>query len=197
MSDNTSNHPRIVVAMSGASGAYATRLLLAKSPWPALLVASPWAKEVYRQECGPFKEVADLAQQVYQYEDMTAPIASGSTFTIGMVILPCSANTLGQIAGGLGDNLITRAAHCHLKERRPLILCLRETPLTTIDLENAARVSAAGGIIMPMTPPFFMHKGNPPDRITLHDMMDAYVDRILSLLGRQMKATWEDLCQDG
>lgn len=197
MSDTNSETPRIVVAMTGASGAYAARLLMAKSPWPILFVASPWAKTVYNQEGGVFDELAGLAGQTFESDDLAAPISSGSTHTAGMVVLPCSVNTLGQIAGGLADNLITRAAHCHLKEHRPLILCLRETPLTTIDIDNAARVSAAGGIVMPMTPPFFMHKGKKPDQITLHDLMDAYVDRVLSLLGRKMGTTWEDLCRDG
>jgi flavin prenyltransferase len=185
--------PPLVVAMTGASGAYATRLLLAKSPWPTILVASRWAKEIFVQECGSFEELAHSAGRVYDSDDMTAPPSSGSTETIGMVILPCSINTLGQIANGLGDNLITRAAHCHLKERRPLILGLRETPLTHIDLRNAVRAGEAGAVIMPLTPPFFMFKGRTPQQITLHDLMDAYVDRVLFLLGRRMSATWEDI----
>lgn len=189
----TSNKKRLVVAMCGASGVYVTRLLLAKSPWPVLFVASPWAEKVYRRECGSFQTLLQAAQDVFAYEDMSAPIASGSTSTVGMVVMPCSANTLGHIANGLGDNLITRAAHCHLKERRPLILGLRETPLTAIDLDNAAKVAAAGGTIMPITPPFYMHEGKTPETVTLHDLMDVYVDRVFSLLGQQMGETWEDI----
>jgi 4-hydroxy-3-polyprenylbenzoate decarboxylase len=185
--------PPLIVAMTGASGAYAAQLLLAKSPWPTVLVASRWAKEIFIQECGSFEGLVCSAGQVYDPDDMTAPPSSGSTATIGMVILPCSINTLGQIANGVGDNLITRAAHCHLKERRPLILGLRETPLTHIDLNNAVKASAAGAIIMPLSPPFFMFKDKTPQQITLHDLMDAYVDRVLSLLGRRMSATWEDI----
>jgi flavin prenyltransferase len=185
--------PPLIVAMTGASGVYAGRLLLEKSPWPTVLVASRWAREIFEQECGSFDSLAQCATQVYDPGDMTAPPSSGSTETVGMVIVPCSVNTLGQIANGLADNLITRAAHCHLKERRPLILGLRETPLTSIDLLNASRADAAGAVVMPLSPPFFMFKGRRPQQITLHDLMDAYVDRVLALLGRRMSVTWEDI----
>ncbi|WP_054031964.1 UbiX family flavin prenyltransferase [Desulfatitalea tepidiphila] len=188
-----SNNPRLVVAMTGASGAYVARLLLSKSPWPTILIASRWAQEIYARECGPFDEVAQLAGEVYDADNLAAPPASGSVPTAGMVIAPCSINTLGQIAAGLADTLISRAAHCHLKERRPLILAIRESPLTTINLENALKVAAAGAILMPLTPPYFMFQGKRADQITLHELMDAYVDRLLALLGRQMAATWEDL----
>ncbi|MDA8138455.1 MAG: UbiX family flavin prenyltransferase [Desulfobacteraceae bacterium] len=183
----------LIVAMAGASGVYVTRLILAKSPWPTVLIASRWAREIYAQECGSFDELAHMATVTYDPEDMAAPPSSGSTPTVGMVVAPCSINTLGQIAAGLADNLITRAAHCHLKERRSLILGLRETPLTSIDLENAVRVAHAGAVIMPLSPPFFMFKGKTADQITLHDLMEAYADRVLSVLGHPMPKTWEDL----
>ena len=185
--------PPLVVAMTGASGAYAARLLLEKSPWRTALITSKWARQIYAHECGPLEELEGLAGQVYKNSDMFAPPASGSVLTKGMVVLPCSANTLGRIAAGLGEGLITRAAHCHLKERRPLVLALRETPLTTIDVNNCATVAVAGASVMPIAPPFFMFKGRTPQQISLHDLMDAYVDRILSLLGHPMKATWEDV----
>ncbi len=184
---------RLIIAMTGASGAYAGRLLLSKSPWPTSLIATRWARDIYAHECGPFEDLAALAGEVFDPEDLSAPPSSGSTPTVGMVIAPCSINTLGQIASGLADNLITRAAHCHLKERRTLILGLRETPLTTIDLQNAVKAAQAGAVIMPLAPPFFMFKGKTPSQITLHDLMDAYVDRVLALLGKPMAATWEDV----
>lgn len=193
---NRSHEPRrqpLIVGMTGASGVYATRLILAKSPWPTTLIASPWARPIYAQECGPFDELSQMATTTYDPDDMNAPPSSGSTPTVGMVIAPCSINTLGQIASGLADNLITRAAHCHLKERRPLILGLRETPLTSIDLENAAKVAMAGAVVMPISPPFFMFKGKTAAQITLHDLMDAYVDRVLSVLGHPMPRTWEEV----
>lgn len=184
---------KLVVGMTGASGAYATQLLLAKSPWPVTLIASRWARDIYVRECGPFEHLVKSATELFDPDDLTAPPSSGSTPTVGMAIVPCSMNTLGQIASGLAGNLITRAAHCHLKEHRPLVLGLRETPLSVIDLENAAKVAAAGAVVMPISPPFFMFKGKTAAQITLHDLMDAYVDRVLSVLGHPMPSTWEDL----
>jgi flavin prenyltransferase len=183
----------LIVAMTGASGAYAARLLLEKSPWPTTLITSTWARQIYAHECGPLEELEKLSGRMFDNTDMLAPPASGSVPTMGMVILPCSANTLGQIAAGLGESLIARAAHCHLKERRPLILGLRETPLTRIDVGNCATVVDAGAIVMPLAPPFYMFKGRTPHQITLHDLMEAYVDRLLSLLGHPMQTTWEDV----
>ena len=183
----------LVVGMTGASGAYATELLLEKSSWPTMLIASDWGRQIYAHECGPLEQLEKKARQVLDNADMLAAPASGSVPTVGMVILPCSANTLGQIAAGLGDNLISRAAHCHLKENRPLILGLRETPLSPIDVQNAAKLAAAGAIIMPLSPPFYMFKDRTPQQVTLHDLMSAYVDRVLALLGKVMPATWEDV----
>ena len=121
----TESKPRhLIVAMSGASGAYAGRLILEKSPWPTMLIASRWAKEIYEHECGDFDKLAQSADQIFEIDDLTAPPSSGSVATAGMVVMPCSINTLSHIANGMSDNLITRAAHCHLKERRPLILGL-------------------------------------------------------------------------
>jgi 4-hydroxy-3-polyprenylbenzoate decarboxylase len=185
--------PHLIVAVTGASGAYAAELLLKKSPWPTMLIASKWGREIYAHECGPVAHLEKLAGRVLDNADMLAPPASGSVPTAGMVILPCSANTLGQIAGGLGETLIARAAHCHLKERRPLIIGLRETPLSAIDLQNAAAAAAAGATVMPLAPPFFMFKGRTPQQISMHDLMDAYVDRVLALLGHPLTRSWEDV----
>ncbi len=187
------NRKRLIVAMSGASGAYAADVLLARSPWPTLLIASRWAREIYAHECGPFEQLAARAGAVFDNDDLTAPPASGSVDSVGMVVLPCSANTLGQIAAGLGHTLIARAAHCQLKERRPLILGLREAPLTLIDLRNAVQAAEAGAIITPLSPPFYMFKDRTADTISMHDLITAYVDRVLSLLGRPQAATWEDV----
>ena len=183
----------LIVAMTGASGAYAAELLLERSPWPTMLIASRWAREIYAHECGPVENLEKKAGQVFDNGDMLAPPASGSVATVGMVIMPCSANTLGQIAAGLGERLISRAAHCHLKERRPLILGLRETPLSAIDVRNCDTLAAAGAVIMPLSPPFYMFKNRNPRQISLHDLMAAYVDRVLALLGHPMQNTWEDV----
>lgn len=182
----------LILALTGATGAVAARILIEKSPWPIILVASTWGKTVYEKECGPFAEIARKVNKVYNNDDLTAPISSGSVATIGMVILPCSCNTLGEIAAGVSSTLITRAAHCHLKERRPLVLCLRETPLSLIDLRNAVALSEAGGIVMPISPPYYMLNTFQPETVSLRQLLDVYVDRVLALLGKAADKTWED-----
>ena len=181
----------LIVAITGASGVLAARTLMEKSPWPVTLVASRWGREIYERECGAFDELAARAAQVFSDDDLAAPISSGSVPTVGMVIVPCSCNALAQVAGGLGGTLIARAAHCHLKERRRLVLCVRETPWTLIDIDNARAVSTAGGIIMPISPPFYMAAGKPPEQVTLAELMAAYADRVLALLGLPPESTWE------
>jgi len=181
----------LVLGITGAAGAHAAELLLEKSPWPVTLVASKWGKDICRRECGSFEALAALAHEVLDDDDLSATIASGSVRTVGMVILPCSSGTLGKIAAGLGDSLIARAAHCHLKERRRLVLCVRESPWSLIDLDNARRVSAAGGIIMPVSPPYYMAAGRPPAEVTMTELLAAYVDRVLSVLGGEGGADWE------
>ena len=183
----------LVIALTGATGAVAARIMVERAPWPVTLVASTWGRAVYEKECGPFRELAAKADKVYNDDDLAAPISSGSVATAGMVILPCSSNTLGEIASGVSSSLITRAAHCHMKERRPLILCLREAPLTLIDLRNAASVSEAGGIIMPISPPYYMLDTSRPDTVSLRQLLDCYIDRVLVLLGKDAGRTWADV----
>jgi 4-hydroxy-3-polyprenylbenzoate decarboxylase len=145
--------PNIVLALTGASGAHAADLLVQKSPWPVTLVASRWGRDVYERECGPFERIAGAVDRVLDDDDLSASVASGSVPTEGMVVLPCSSNTMAQIAAGLGSTLVARAAHCHLKEGRKLVLCVREAPWTVMDLDNARAVATAGGIVMPLSPP--------------------------------------------
>ena len=123
---------------------------------------------------------ADLAEHVDSVltdHDLSQPFSSGTNPLDAMVIVPCSSTTLGKIAAGIGDTFITRAAAVTLKERRKLILVLRETPLSTLHLEAAARVSAAGAIVMPLCPPFYF-KPN-----TIQDIVTPFVDHMLSQLG--------------
>lgn len=180
----------LVVALTGATGVYAAKLLIERSPWPITLVASAQGRLVYEQECGDFAGLAARAAETHADTDLTAPIASGSVPTRGMVILPCTANTLGKVAQGIGDTLITRAAHCHLKERRVLVLGVRETPWTWIDIQNAGHVAAAGGVVMPLSPPFYMMAGRAPDTVTMTDLLRAYVDRVLAVLGQPAEEHW-------
>ncbi len=113
----------------------------------------------------------------HHYENLMAPIASGSFLTSGMVICPCSGSTLGAVVHGTGENLIHRAASVHLKERRKLVVVPRETPLSTIQLENMRRASEAGAVVLPAMPGFY-HDVN-----CLGDLVDFVVARILDQLG--------------
>jgi len=183
----------LIVAMTGASGALATKLLIEKSQWPVTLVASKMGRVVYEQEAGPFKELEAMADTVWKDGDLTATIASGSVPTVGMVILPCSANTLAKIGVGIADSLVTRAAHCQLKEGRKVVLCVREAPWTLLNAQNAASVAAAGGTIMPISPPFYMAKGRDPNEVSIVEMLGYYVDHVLSLFGQTAPKTWEDI----
>lgn len=183
----------LILAVNGATGAHAAERLLKKSPWPVALVASEWGKNVTQRECGDFDKLASLAAKVYDDADLAASISSGSVPTVGMVILPCSSNTMAKVAHGISDTLITRAAHCHMKEHRRLVLCVRETPWSLIDLNNAATVSAAGGIVMPLSPPFYQLAGQDPDTVTMTVLMDLFVDRVLAVLGHPATANWETI----
>ena len=183
--------PHLILGVTGASGIHAARLLIEKAPWPVDLVASLWARKVAETECGGMENLEKHARRIFAHDDLYAPPASGSVPCQGMVVLPCSAHTLAQIAAGMGDNLISRSAHCQLKERRPLILCLRESPLTLIDIDNARRAARAGAVIMPMSPPFFMFAGTDPASVSMHDLMDAFVDRVLAVLGQPAAENWE------
>src|SRR3954453_17613925 len=183
--------PPIVLAMTGASGApYAVELLrtLTRSGLTVHLTISPSGVQVLREELGievslkRFDPVAfgDLGagRLVYHHhEDFSAGIASGSFLTGGMVVSPCSMSTLGAIAHGITTNLVTRAADVHLKERRPLILVPRETPLNLIHLENMVGVTRAGAVVLPAMPGWY-HRPQ-----TLDDLVEFVVMRICDLLG--------------
>ena len=174
----------LVVAITGATGVYAAKVLIETSPWPVTLVASEQGRTVYEQECGAFDPLAARAAEVYADSDLTAPIASGSFPTRGMVILPCTANTLGKIAQGIGDTLITRTAQVALKERFKLVICVRETPLSTVTLEQCARLSRDGAIIMPISPPlYFVPK-------SVDEYVQAFVDKVLAVVGFRESKGW-------
>jgi len=183
----------LVLAVTGATGAYAAGRLIKKAPWGVSLVVSQWGREVYQRECGPIDEITKPAAAVYDDDDLSAPIASGSVPTRGMVILPCTTSTTGKIASGVGDTLITRAAHCCLKESRKLVLCVRETPWSLIDLDAARTVAAAGGVIMPISPAFYMTSDHPPESVTLDTLLDGFVDHVLAMFGNPAEKNWESV----
>jgi len=177
---------RIVLGVTGASGSvFAVEFLKRLAGEETYLVMSRWGKSVLHQETGLTAEsLTPLSKRVFSNDDMNAPLASGSNAFDAMVILPCTAATLGKIAHGVGDNLITRCAEVALKERRKLVICLRETPLSSIDLENAWKLSLAGAVIMPLSPGFYM---NPT---TLPELVNGFVDKVRGTIGLPAEAGW-------
>ena len=123
------------------------------------------------------EQVEGLADRSYPPEDLAAPLSSGSFKTEGMVVAPCSMKSLSMIAMSLNDNLLVRAADVTLKERRKLVLGVREAPLSLIHLENMAAVTRAGALVLPITPAFYNH---PRD---IDDVVEQYAARVLDHLG--------------
>ena len=173
---------RLVVAITGATGAvYGVRLLQLLSNMPGVethLVLSDAAVLTVHQEMGlGRREVEALAHVVHKNRDIGAAIASGSFQSDGMVIAPCSMKTLAAVALGLSDNLIARAADVMLKERRRLILMVRETPFNLAHLRNMTAVTEMGGIVFPPLPGFYQR----PE--TIAQMVDHTLARVIDLLG--------------
>lgn len=170
----------LIIAITGASGApYAGKLLrsIPRDRYDVHLVASEAGKLVYRLETDrDLEEDIPAGVRLYDEKDFAAPFASGSFPCAGMVVVPCTMGTLGAIAGGLSHNLIHRAADVCLKERRPLVLVVRETPLNRIHLSNMLRASEAGAVILPAMPGFY-HKPQSVD-----DIVGFVVARILDQL---------------
>jgi len=173
---------RIVVGISGASGAiYGIRLLEVLGARPDVethLVMSGGAETTIRYETGRDPaEVATLADVTYGERDLAASLASGTFLTAGMVVAPCSMRTLSGVANSAADNLITRAADVHLKERRPLVLVVRETPLHAGHLRLMSEATAAGAIILPPVPGFYQRPQ------TIADIVDHTIGKVLDVLG--------------
>jgi 4-hydroxy-3-polyprenylbenzoate decarboxylase len=185
----------LVVAITGASGTiYGIRLLeeLKKVRVSTHLIMTRFALMNLKYETEYDESyVKGLADRVYAEEDMGAPIASGSYRTDGMAIVPCSMKTLSAIANGLEINLVTRAASVALKERRSLVLMVRETPLNVIQLENMLKVARAGAFIMPASPPFYTKPKS------VDDMVNSMVGRVLDLFGieHSLYRRWQGLNQ--
>lgn len=172
---------RIVVAISGASGSvYGVRLLQVLRDRPDieshLVVSDAGWRNLLEEDGLDRAAVESLASQVHDVRNVGAPIASGSFRCCAMVIAPCSMRTLAAVAHGMGDNLLTRAADVMLKERRRLVLMVRETPLNLAHLQNMASVTAMGGIICPPVPAFYQRPK------TVADIVDGSVARVLDLL---------------
>jgi flavin prenyltransferase len=173
---------RLIVAVTGASGAVYTKLLFEKLEKlktrmeKVSVVFSENAKAVWEHELGN-KDFEKYPFQYYNQDDFFSPIASGSAKYNSMVIIPCSMGTLGKIAGGISDNLITRGADVMLKERKKLILVTRETPLNLVHINNMKTITEAGGIICPAMPAFYHHPEN------VDELLMTVVCRVLDLCG--------------
>ncbi|OHB71090.1 MAG: hypothetical protein A2W23_04410 [Planctomycetes bacterium RBG_16_43_13] len=180
---------RYIVAITGASGAiYGVRLVevLSKAECEIHLTITEAAAKVISHE---LMVPLDLENEeevkrffgnnviYYHYNQLESPIASGSYKTNGMIVVPCSVGALGRIASGISNNLVERAADVMLKERRKLILVPRETPFSSIHLENMLRLSNAGAVILPAIPGFYHHPRS------IDDQVDFVVSRILDHLG--------------
>lgn len=184
---------RLVIGLSGSSGPLlGIRLLeiLRKTPGVEthLVLSEAVAKTLSYEAPGwSVEKVGALATAVYPIRGIDAPIASGSFATDGMAVVPCSMRSLGAIAHGMGDNLLTRAADVALKERRPLILAPRETPLNLAHLRNMAQVTEMGGIILPPVMAFYHRPQN------VQDMIDHTVGKVLDLLQipHELYARWQ------
>lgn len=161
---------QLIVAMTGATGTViGIRVLemLKRAGVETHLVMSAWAGQTMAEETSyTVKQVQKLATHVYSPNDQAAPISSGSFLTDGMVVVPCSMHTLAAIAHGLGDNLIHRAADVILKERRRLVLAVRESPFSEIHLENMLKLSRMGVVICPPLPAFYVKPQSVDDLIT-------------------------------
>jgi len=172
---------RLVVAITGASGiVYGKRLLevLRERKVETHLIVSQAAERVMEHELGiSKKDLQKLATRVYEADDLTAPLMSGSFKIDGMVIIPCSMKTLAGIAHGFANNLILRAADVMLKEKRRLIVVPRETPLSVVHLRNMLIVAKLGAYVVPAMPAFYQK----PEKVG--DLVDFIVGRVLDCLG--------------
>jgi flavin prenyltransferase len=173
---------KLVVAVGGASGSvYAKRLLdalvpLASGPDPIEvgIVFTQAGNEVWNHELG---EIPQYPFKRYGLRDFRAPFASGSAGWDAMVVIPCSTGGLARIAHGISDDLVGRAADVMMKERRKLVLVVRETPLSTIHIENMLTVTRAGAVVLPATPSFYSKPA------TIDALLDTVVSRVLDQLG--------------
>jgi 4-hydroxy-3-polyprenylbenzoate decarboxylase len=183
---------KIIVAVTGASGAIYAKVLLNKLVQlkeqikEVGILMSDNAKFVWQTELGN-KEYEKLPFSFYEKNDFTAPFASGSANFNVMIVCPCSMGTMGRIASGISDDLTTRAADVILKERRKLILVARETPYNLIHIKNMTSITEAGGIICPASPSFYSLPQN------FEELAATVIDRVLTLSGLQNNAfSWGD-----
>jgi 4-hydroxy-3-polyprenylbenzoate decarboxylase len=178
---------KIAIAITGASGSVYAKVLLDKlvllnDQYEELsIVMSSNAKEIWQTELGN-EEYKNYPFRYFDKYDFSAPFASGSAKYNTLIVAPCSMGTMGRIAHGISDDLITRAADVILKERRRLILMVRDTPYSLIHIKNMELITLAGGIICPATPSFYSHP------VTIEEVAATVVDRVLDLAGFDIRS---------
>jgi flavin prenyltransferase len=178
---------RYLIGMTGASGAAYGVDLVKRCPGEKYLVLSDWARQVMHAETGlKPSDLEPFVKRSFPDTDLAAPFASGSNRYDALVVIPCSVSTLAKIAIGLADTLITRAAQVALKERMRMVLCVRETPLSSIALENALKLSREGVVIMPISPPWYHEPRG------LDDLVAGFTNKVLALLGEQSGPGWRE-----
>jgi len=176
---------KIVVGITGSSGAVYALDFLKKCPADKYLIVSSWGKVLLRDELNMSdKDLKPYIKRQFSDDDLTAPMASGSNRFDAFVIIPASTSTIGKIASGLGDTLITRTAQVCLKEGYKLILCVRETPMSTLSLEQCAKLSSYGAVIMPISPPLYFVPQ------TVDEYVGAFTQKVLGQLGLGSEKGW-------
>jgi len=190
----TASPRRLIVAITGASGAvYGVRLLQVLGATPGiethLIVSEAGVLNLHHELDMNRKQVEALAHRAYNLRDIGAALASGSFQSAGMIVAPCSMKTLASVALGLSDNLIARAADVVLKERRRLVLMVRETPFNLAHLRNMTAVTEMGGIVFPPLPGFYQRPQ------TIEEMVDHTTGRVLDLfdIAHDLTPRWEGL----
>jgi 4-hydroxy-3-polyprenylbenzoate decarboxylase len=182
---------KLIVGVSGASGApYAQRLLQVlaeRDDVETHVVFTKTGRLVWKHEVGTNPK--ELGLPIYGPADMTAPMASGSADFDAMAVVPCSAGCMGRIAHGISADLVGRAADVMLKERKPLVLCVRETPFSLIHVRNMEQLLLAGARVMPAAPNFYS------DPQSVGDLVDSVVGRVLDQLGIEnaVRHRWEGM----
>ena len=177
---------RIVVGMTGASGGIFGVEFLRRCPGEKYLILTKWGRYVLKEETSLTEHhLAEHVKKSFNDDDMTAPFASGLPPFEALVVVPCSISTMAKIACGIGDTLLGRVAQVAMKERRKIILALRESPLSTLALEQAHKLSQLGVVIMPISPPFY-HRPQ-----TIEEMVGQFTDKLLGELGLETSFAWK------
>jgi len=177
---------RTIVGITGASGVAYGVEFVRRCPDDKYLIASKWGRHVLHEELGlKVDEMKPWVNEIYSDSDLASPFSSGSNHFDSLVIVPCTISTLAKIANGIADTLITRVAQVALKEKRQLVIALRETPLSSIALENALKLSREGAVIMPISPPHYLKSEN------VSDLVGGYVDKLLGIIGVENGNGWK------